>query len=474
MTCWSRRCPSAGGGASGWSATERRGGDARCLHGVLRRAGLCARCYPEPRNEPSPYALKGGWDGSRTAAKYPAAGAHVGLLRVGVARASSGLSARLAPIAGGRRRPSASVGPRAREDGRTCRAVPSRAKEVTEMAENPTTLDDTQLPAQPQPPVLEGVPPVLDEAHIGDIRGALGTIRMDDTGARHGWRSRAMALLAIMGPGLIVMVGDNDAGGVSTYAQAGQNYGTSPAVGADPADPGADRQPGDGDPPRRRHRRRPRAADQRALRALLGLVLGRGPVHPQLPHDRHRVHRRQPRAGVLRREQVRRRAGRRRGARGDHRDGQLPQLGALHVRVRGGQLPGDPAAGAGAPRLRHDRARHGDALDRRRGQLDGGAADHRDRRHHGGAVAAVLPAVQHHRQADHAALDQLRARRHGDRGVRGGDRRRRDHLGRGVRVRGHARGGALRQRGHGGEPRCAPTSARRRGRALRSCCSTPR
>ena len=30
-----------------------------------------------------------------------------------------------------------------------------------------------------------------------------------------------------MGPGLIVMVGDNDAGGVSTYAQSGQNYGYS-------------------------------------------------------------------------------------------------------------------------------------------------------------------------------------------------------------------------------------------------------
>jgi Mn2+/Fe2+ NRAMP family transporter len=28
-----------------------------------------------------------------------------------------------------------------------------------------------------------------------------------------------------MGPGLILMVGDNDAGGVATYAQAGQNYG---------------------------------------------------------------------------------------------------------------------------------------------------------------------------------------------------------------------------------------------------------
>ncbi len=88
------------------------------------------------------------------------------------------------------------------------------------MAEDLSTLAS----AERQP---EGVPPVLDEAHIGDIRGALGTIRMHDTGERHGWRSRAMALLAIMGPGLIVMVGDNDAGGVSTYAQAGQNYGTS-------------------------------------------------------------------------------------------------------------------------------------------------------------------------------------------------------------------------------------------------------
>src|SRR5450631_1975772 len=91
---------------------------------------------------------------------------------------------------------------------------------MTEMAEEETTL-------APTPPRPEGVPPVLDEAHIGDIRGALGTIAMHDSGERHGWRSRAMALLAIMGPGLIVMVGDNDAGGVSTYAQAGQNYGTS-------------------------------------------------------------------------------------------------------------------------------------------------------------------------------------------------------------------------------------------------------
>ena len=87
------------------------------------------------------------------------------------------------------------------------------------------TEEQTTLAQAAQAP--EGVPPVLDEAHIGDIRGALGTIRVHDTGERHGLRSRGMALLAIMGPGLIVMVGDNDAGGVSTYAQAGQNYGTS-------------------------------------------------------------------------------------------------------------------------------------------------------------------------------------------------------------------------------------------------------
>ncbi len=88
-------------------------------------------------------------------------------------------------------------------------------------------MSDEQSTLVPDEARPSGVPPVLDEAHIGDIRGALGTISMHDTGERHGWRSRGMALLAIMGPGLIVMVGDNDAGGVSTYSQAGQNYGAS-------------------------------------------------------------------------------------------------------------------------------------------------------------------------------------------------------------------------------------------------------
>jgi len=67
---------------------------------------------------------------------------------------------------------------------------------------------------------------VLDTAHLGDIEGALGRIRVGDE-QRSGWRRQLITFLAIVGPGLIVMVGDNDAGGVSTYAQAGQNYGYS-------------------------------------------------------------------------------------------------------------------------------------------------------------------------------------------------------------------------------------------------------
>ena len=68
---------------------------------------------------------------------------------------------------------------------------------------------------------------VLDDLHRGDIHGAFGTIRLSDVTPRRTWRRRLLTLLAIVGPGLIVMVGDNDAGGVSTYAQAGQDFGYS-------------------------------------------------------------------------------------------------------------------------------------------------------------------------------------------------------------------------------------------------------
>ena len=67
---------------------------------------------------------------------------------------------------------------------------------------------------------------VLDPEHVGDIRGALGTIPRGDVAARPRVSAKLKTLLAIVGPGLIVMVGDNDAGAFGTYTQAGQNYGT--------------------------------------------------------------------------------------------------------------------------------------------------------------------------------------------------------------------------------------------------------
>src|ERR671924_383477 len=74
---------------------------------------------------------------------------------------------------------------------------------------------------------LQPASAVLDDMHVGDIHGAFGTIRVGDVTPRRTWRRRILTLLAILGPGIIVMVGDNDAGGVTTYSQAGQNYGTS-------------------------------------------------------------------------------------------------------------------------------------------------------------------------------------------------------------------------------------------------------
>ena len=88
------------------------------------------------------------------------------------------------------------------------------------MAEREPLQNDSRLPEQP-------TSAVLDSAHVGDIHGAFGTIRLSDVTPRRTWRQRLLTLLAIIGPGIIVMVGDNDAGGVSTYAQAGQDFSYS-------------------------------------------------------------------------------------------------------------------------------------------------------------------------------------------------------------------------------------------------------
>ncbi|MCZ0975834.1 manganese transporter, partial [Streptomyces albulus] len=59
------------------------------------------------------------------------------------------------------------------------------------------------------------------------MQGAFGRIPREHAEERPGFKARLLTLLAIVGPGIIVMVGDNDAGGIATYAQAGQNYGYS-------------------------------------------------------------------------------------------------------------------------------------------------------------------------------------------------------------------------------------------------------
>ena len=144
------------------------------------------------------------------------------------------------------------------------------------------------------------------------------------------------------------MVGDNDAGGVATYSQAGQNYGTSllwvllllvPVL----------------------------IVNQEMV-VRLGAVTGVG--HARLINERFgrfwgwfsvgdlfllnfltivtEFIGVSLALGLLRRLRVHRGSGRRGGAGRDHRQRQLPRLGALDVRVRVREPPGDPAVLHGA------------------------------------------------------------------------------------------------------------------------------
>jgi Mn2+/Fe2+ NRAMP family transporter len=67
---------------------------------------------------------------------------------------------------------------------------------------------------------------VIDAAHLGDIRGAFGTVRWRQLWPARTWRRRLAVLATVMGPGLLALLADNDAGGIATYAQAGQDQGT--------------------------------------------------------------------------------------------------------------------------------------------------------------------------------------------------------------------------------------------------------
>jgi len=177
----------------------------------------------------------------------------------------------------------------------------------------------------------------VDDAHVGDIRGALGTIPADDSAPRSGLSAKLKTLLAIVGPGLIVMCGDNDAGAFSTYGQAGQNYGTRllwtllllvPVLYVI----------------RRwccgsaRSRGRARPAHHREVREVLGRAPGHRPAHPERADPGHRVHRDHAGSRVPRRAQAGRGAAR--GGRDPRRgiDRQLPQVRADAVTFCAGSL----------------------------------------------------------------------------------------------------------------------------------------
>jgi Mn2+/Fe2+ NRAMP family transporter len=119
-------------------------------------------------------------------------------------------------------------------------AVSRRTRRNASAVASPPAARSRSTGSSPAPPAPDGTAPrgrerspetaqsaVLDSAHVGDIQGAFGTIRLGEEVSGRTWKRRLLTLAAIVGPGLIVMVGDNDAGGVATYSQAGQNFGTS-------------------------------------------------------------------------------------------------------------------------------------------------------------------------------------------------------------------------------------------------------
>ncbi len=111
--------------------------------------------------------------------------------------------------------------------GTTNSPAPEQLSGTTKTPSTPSTppAQDTPAPQKSRTTPTSRPSAVLDSAHLGDIEGAFGRIDITETDRPRTLRTRLLPLAAIVGPGLIVMVGDNDAGGVATYAQAGQNYG---------------------------------------------------------------------------------------------------------------------------------------------------------------------------------------------------------------------------------------------------------
>ena len=67
---------------------------------------------------------------------------------------------------------------------------------------------------------------VLDSAHVGDIEGALGRIRLSGNDRPRTLKTRLATLLAIVGPGLIVMVGQFQSRSKATGALSPADWNT--------------------------------------------------------------------------------------------------------------------------------------------------------------------------------------------------------------------------------------------------------
>jgi hypothetical protein len=253
------------------------------------------------------------------------------------------------------------------------------------------------------------------------ISGAFGTIKEHDTGDRRGLRARLLTLLAIIGPGLIVMIGDNDAGGVSTYAQAGQNFGYTLLWTLPLLIPVLHHHSRDGRAPWRRHGRGLRPSHSRTTRTLLGQPVDLLDPFSQFPHHHHRVHRRRVLHAVLRCEQVRGGAGGNLAAVRRHGIGFFQAMGAIHDALRRDQPARRAAVDCHQASLHDRRPSLRGARYQWGSDVHGGAADHFDNRHDDRTVAALFSRVQHCRQENFTALAQLRASRYDSGLVRGGD-----------------------------------------------------
>ncbi|MCL4497999.1 MAG: divalent metal cation transporter, partial [Deltaproteobacteria bacterium] len=65
----------------------------------------------------------------------------------------------------------------------------------------------------------------LDELPVDIKLRAVDRLKVHLMRQKYGYFSRLCLLLALIGPGILVMIADNDAGGVITYAQTGAIFG---------------------------------------------------------------------------------------------------------------------------------------------------------------------------------------------------------------------------------------------------------